>query len=435
MKMSESKAREGRGGSSPLASIPSVKQKGIPFLGLGMPTWDENGFGVTRVLRSLSVHAFPKDLFGRHRKSPCTAGEIGTQQFELCPSQTNREKIRILLPLKRNLKTQAAYGPRRREFPDGYAEFWKTLDDGSEWLLLKRIADMSTTCTEDSATSIAGRNATAERLIKYTKHISVSPPVAFQIFALVRTGSFPSDALVDLVRLDPDLTAQLLRLCNSADFRGKGVSSLKEAAVRLGTGVIAAKAMSLTLGRLTAVPRTPYCPDPNAFWRHSVQTALVARFLAPFCDGGLNPETAFTAGLLHDLGKLVINCGAPDELKQIVAVRLEKHLPYADAELEVLGADHAEIGGCILERWNLPEQIVAGVRYHHSPDFDRSGMANLIHVAEACSKITADPESWKEFDRVVRPFVLDHLKISRERVEDCWQAVIEDTRIIEAYLG
>ncbi|MGB8167595.1 MAG: HDOD domain-containing protein [Chthoniobacteraceae bacterium] len=294
---------------------------------------------------------------------------------------------------------------------------------------------MSAISIEPASTAPAGRRATAERLIARTEHISVSPPVAFQIFSLVRNGVFPSDALIDLVRLDPDLTAQLLRLCNSAELRGNGVSSLKEAALRLGNGVIAAKAMSLAVGRLVAVPLTAYCPDPNALWRHSVQTALAARYLAPHCEGGLNPETAFTAGLLHDLGKLVINAGAPDELNQIVAMRKEKHLPYADAELEVLGADHAEIGGLILERWNLPAQIVDGVRYHHAPDFDRSGMANLIHVAEACSKVTEDPESWGEFNRVVHPFVLDTLKLSQERVKECWEAVILDTRVLEAYLG
>lgn len=294
---------------------------------------------------------------------------------------------------------------------------------------------MPVTSTDPSHPARALRRATAERLIAETDQISASPPLAFQILSFSRKGSMPIEGLVNLVRLDPDLTAQILRSCNSAEIRGHGVSSLKEAALRLGATTIAAQAMSLTLGRMLDVPLTTYCPDPNALWRHSVRAGYIARRLAPACRVPLDDEAAFTAGLLHDLGKMVINSGALEELDRISLLRREKEFSSADAEMEVLGADHAEIGGLILERWNLPEPVVAGVRYHHTPDFDHFGMANLIHVAEACSKVTKATDSWDRFDEAVRPFVLDELGLGIAQVKDCWEGVIRYTRVMEGYLG
>lgn len=281
----------------------------------------------------------------------------------------------------------------------------------------------------------AARRETAARLIAGADHISTSPPLAFQILNFGRKGTAPLDGLINLVRLDPELTAQILRVCNSAEVRGNKVSSLQEATLRLGTTAIASRAMTLTLGRMLDVPRTAYCPDPNSLWRHSVQTGLVARRLAPACRFAPDGEAAFTAGLLHDLGKMVINCGATEEVDRIVAMRREKQLASADAELEVLGADHAEIGGLILERWNLPEPVVNGVRYHHTPDFDGTGMARLVHVAEACSKVTTAEDSWSRFDGAIHPFVLDELGLTITQIEECWQGVIRYTKVVEAYLG
>lgn len=294
---------------------------------------------------------------------------------------------------------------------------------------------MPATSTDPSRPALESRRITAERLIAETDQISPSPPLAFQILNFANKGSIPVDGLVNLVRLDPELTAQILRACNSAVFRGNGVSSLQEAALRLGAHAIAAQAMSLTLGRLLDTPLTTYCPDPSALWRHSVYTGHIARRLAPLCRVRLEGEAAFTAGLLHDLGKMVINSGAIEELDRISLLRRQRELSSADAELEVLGADHAEIGGLILERWNLPEPVVAGVRYHHSPDFDDSGMANLIHVAEACSKVTKAPDSWARFEGAIRPFVLDRLGLVLGQIQECREWVIRYTRVVEGYLS
>ena len=279
------------------------------------------------------------------------------------------------------------------------------------------------------------RRATAEALINRTPTLSVAPPVAFQLFMLTRSSDYSCEALVDLVRLDPDLTAQLLRLCNSVIFRGRGVGSLREAVLRIGNGVIAEKAMSLTVGRLMSVRKTTYCPDPNALWRHSVQCALACRYFSRYCEAvRWDPDLAFTAGLLHDIGKMVINAAPIADTAQIVALADGHGMSRADAELEVLGADHAEIGGLILDRWNVPAQIACAVRFHHTPEFDRLGLANLIHVANACAKVNAGSKAWDDFEAALQPYVLEQLRLSLPRVKACWADVLHDMDAIESFM-
>lgn len=289
--------------------------------------------------------------------------------------------------------------------------------------------------TSTDADAADRRLAVAERLISQTRSLSVAPPVAFQLFMLTRGPDYSCEALVDLVRLDLDLTAQLLRLCNSVIFRGRGVSSLREAVLRVGNGVIAEKAMSLTVGRLLSQRKTPYCPDPNALWRHSLNCALACRYLSKYCDGiRWDPELTFTAGLLHDIGKLVISSAPIADTARIVELSEKHGMSRADAELEVLGADHAEIGGMLLQRWNVPPEIANAVRFHHSPEFDRLGLANLIHVANACAKVSAGSKAWDDFESALQPYSLEQLRISMPRVKACWAEVLHDVDAIESFM-
>ncbi|MEA3213578.1 MAG: hypothetical protein QOE70_6635 [Chthoniobacter sp.] len=269
-----------------------------------------------------------------------------------------------------------------------------------------------------------------------TESISTTPPVAFQIFTLIRRPQYSHEALVRLVELDPQLTAQLLRLVNSVQLRGNGVASLEEAMMRLGAIEIANKAISLTIGRLMAMRRTSYCPDPAALWRHCVGCGLVCRRLSKLCTGlRADRDLVFTIGLLHDIGKIVINSAPPEAVEVIAEVMREEGLEATDAELAILGADHAEIGGLILERWNLPSELTNAVRFHHAPEFDHSGLATLVHVGNCCTKVHADSRGWVEFQESLQPHALDRLGLSIWDVQDCWSDVLQSLDEIERSMG
>jgi putative nucleotidyltransferase with HDIG domain len=288
----------------------------------------------------------------------------------------------------------------------------------------------------DSKPPSEARLAAAQTLLNECETITAAPPVAFQIFNLTRQPDSSSDALINLVQLDPELTAQMLRLVNSPQFRGSGASSIDEAVMRLGTNEIANIAMAVTMGRLSAARRTAYLPDPDAFWKHCLGCALVCRRLRRLCTSlHMDPQIAFTAGLLHDIGKIVINSAPAEALEVIADVMREEEMTNADAELAVFGADHAEIGGLMLEKWNLPPELVNAVRFHHAPEFDRAGLAMLVHVANCCSKVHATSRGWDDFVDSLHPRALEHLGVSIWTVQDCWSEVLQSIDEIETFVS
>jgi putative nucleotidyltransferase with HDIG domain len=282
----------------------------------------------------------------------------------------------------------------------------------------------------------AHRHAAAQELVDATNSVSVAPPVAFQLLALIRDPDCSSEAVIQLVQLDPNLTAQLLRLVNTVEFQGHGAGSLNDAVVRLGTEAIAAKAMSVTLRRLLTVRKTAYCPDPIALWRHSVECALACRYLSKACEGApWDSNIAFTCGLLHDIGKIVINAAPSEALDVIADVMREEGMNGADAELAVLGADHAEIGGLMLDVWNLPSELATAVRFHHAPEFDPSGLAILLHIGNCCAKVHANSRGWKEFEESLQPYAMEKLGLPLSEIEECWGEVLQDMDGIERFMS
>lgn len=282
----------------------------------------------------------------------------------------------------------------------------------------------------------AERQAIAKQMMAQTECISASPPVAFQIFNLVRHPDYSTDALVKLIQLDPELTAQILRLVNSVQLRGGGIASMDEAVMRLGAWEVTNTALSVTLGRLVSMKKTGYCPDPEALWRHCVGCALACRHLRKMtrnvhADGDL----VFTSGLLHDIGKIVINNSPEESVEVIVEVMNEEGISAADAELAVFGCDHAEMGGLILEQWNLPADLTNAVRFHHTPEFGTSSLATLVHVGNCCAKVHATSRGWDEFEESLQPHALERLGLTRWKIEEVWGDVLQSMDDIEKFVG
>ena len=263
--------------------------------------------------------------------------------------------------------------------------------------------------------------------------IPPSPPVGVQLFSFVRSPDYCSEGVVELVRVDPDLTAQLLRISNSVVYRGKEpVASLHEAVLRLGAAVLAEKTMSLMVRKLFLARKTPYCPDPTAQWRHALQSGLAAAYLSRYCSRIQSaPDLNYTAALLHDIGKSAINTAPRHELSRIVHLRDVESRREADAELEVLGVDHAEVGGMMLHTWNLPPDLVTAVRYHHTPEFASGPLASLVHIANACAVVGNTTKDWNDFEKRLDPHVLDLVGLSLAEVKDAWPSVVDDVNAIE----
>jgi putative nucleotidyltransferase with HDIG domain len=224
----------------------------------------------------------------------------------------------------------------------------------------------------------------ADAISKAVRDLPSLPAVVSELLASMGQEDLDTHALAAKITLDQALTAKTLRLANSS-FYGlpTKVTSIQQAVTVLGFHSIRTLVTACAVtGSFAATPAGGL--DFQQFWRHAVASAACARVLAPYCR--LNPDTAFTAGLLHDLGTLVLATRFPLEYQQVIAYQREHDCLCASAELAVFGVDHAAVGSALAAHWKFPPAIQAAVAQHHQePAPAALGMqlplATLIHLA------------------------------------------------------
>ena len=182
------------------------------------------------------------------------------------------------------------------------------------------------------------------------------------------------------------LTARLLRCATCSYASRRTIGTAKEAVIRVGAG----RVLSLVVGSSAqpvmeaAIPG--YELSAGELWRHSLAAALVAELAKNFCPGAWSP-LAFTAALLHDIGKLVLgrflNAALADMCRRAVD---EGGLEHFEAESEILRVHHGEVGGIIAQHWQLPQGIVEGVMHHHEPENVEDSNAVVAHLGDAVAR-------------------------------------------------
>ena len=187
--------------------------------------------------------------------------------------------------------------------------------------------------------------------------------------------------LASAIGSDPVLAARVLRVANSS-FYGlpRQVSSIQDAATVLGSRSVRALVLAAAVtGQFPASALAEF--NLGACWRHGIGTAICARIFAQ--HAGLSPDAAFAAGLLHDIGRVGLATSCPEYYRPVLAFRLERDCPCGEAELAVLGVDHAAVGLSIAQRWNLPEAIQDAVANHHTPRTDGTlALTGVVHIAD-----------------------------------------------------
>jgi putative nucleotidyltransferase with HDIG domain len=220
-----------------------------------------------------------------------------------------------------------------------------------------------------------------DEIIKQVHDLPSLPAVVAELLTTVEQDDVDLHALAAKIALDQSLTAKTLRLANSS-FYGMPtkVTTIGQAITVLGFHSIRTlvTACSVT-GTFTPAPGSHFAFEP--FWRHAIGTAVCARALARHVR--LNPETAFTAGLLHDLGTLVLATGYPAEYDAVEAYRRQHDCCSGAAHQAIFGYDHARVGSALAAHWKFPRQIQDAVAGHHHPDgAEAVSLGLLIHVAD-----------------------------------------------------
>ena len=204
------------------------------------------------------------------------------------------------------------------------------------------------------------------------------------------------DKVADFLARDKSLAAQCLQMANSPLFgRTREIESLRGAVVSLGIHRISEIAMSCAV--LNMLPEDKTSPDPLVFWEHSLGCALVCRHLARSFDLP-DPEKAYLAGLLHDLGIIVNLRLLPQEFRQAFEIAEAQGIPLHEAEQLTLGFTHCESGRLLAERWGLAPGVIDVVAHHHSPEksSQHAELVALVHVADLLCRMSSLNHGYKE---------------------------------------
>lgn len=209
------------------------------------------------------------------------------------------------------------------------------------------------------------------------------PSVAAEIMAMVEDPRTSASALARVIATDPTLTAKVLKVANSP-FYGfpRKVSTIDFAVIVLGYDALREIVVSISLVN-SLQQKSDACFDAKRFWDHAVACGVVARRLARDVKYRVSGEV-FVGGLLHDMGIPVLHRDFPHEFERIVDIARDTDLTFQEAEESVLGVTHADVGGWMAERWNLPDHLVDAIRHHHTPDRARRSpeLVSLIHCAD-----------------------------------------------------
>ncbi|WP_308632606.1 HDOD domain-containing protein [Massilia sp. YIM B02763] len=226
------------------------------------------------------------------------------------------------------------------------------------------------------------KRITVEELAGGVQDLPSLPAIVMELLASIEQEDVDISVLAKKVSYDQALTANTLRLANSSAYGLQvKVTTIQQAITYLG---FQRMRNLITVAAVGGCFPSGRCPgfDDKAFWRHSIATAACARALARRMR--FNQDIAFTAGLLHDIGRLVLVTGHPEAYGDVLAWRAAHPAEWREAESAVLGVDHVDAGLALAAHWNFSGTMCQAIGFHHAPDTPGAGfLATIVHVADA----------------------------------------------------
>jgi len=244
---------------------------------------------------------------------------------------------------------------------------------------LARIGSLDAYLKDDKLRGLAGKMRTLPSF----------PTLYLEIIKEIESQTSSIQAIAKIVARDPGITAKILQVANSAAFGlSEKVNDPVEAVQQLGMTTVRSLVLSAQVYSSFAPGRLPAF-SADALWAHLMKCGDLARTIlrrerAEFAEA----EDAFTAGMLHDMGKLMLADSLPDQFNEALALAKSERIPLTEAEREVFGATHAGLAAYLLGLWGLPAAIVEAVAFHHSPeqsDLKQCSALTAVHVANAFS--------------------------------------------------
>ena len=213
-------------------------------------------------------------------------------------------------------------------------------------------------------------------------------PILNKLLASLAGEDVSFSKLGDLIEKDTVVAGNIIHLVNSALYaRRATITSVRHALALLGMDKVRNTLLGMSISRMWSQVKTPPMWSMARFNRHSAAVAILSDQIASRMPAAVYPEGAFVGGLLHDLGRLLIALGLPDEFARLVKLHEQSERSWTECELELLGFTHAELSAEALEKWKFPQEVQLAVRDHHKPPaFQAGGTIPLSVVIDAANQ-------------------------------------------------
>ncbi|GBE29757.1 HDOD domain protein [bacterium BMS3Bbin04] len=262
--------------------------------------------------------------------------------------------------------------------------------------------------------------------------------VARKLLMLTADEDHSLAEVADIIEKDVYLSTNVLKLANSAGFaRGHQIETVNRAVMHIGESNVMSLVIGMSTGELLHDPLAGYAQQQGSLWAFCLQEAIAAREVAKRCKIPLQPDLAYTAGMLFNIGMVVMSDHLAKESEQILkAMNDPDHGSFIEAERKITGTDRDEVGTRIAERWRLPKSIQTAIRFGHSPSEAPEELAPLVysvHIGDILARTIGygggvDALSYSLDDQYHRYFDLDNTALELILLD-----ILEEFTKIESY--
>lgn len=226
----------------------------------------------------------------------------------------------------------------------------------------------------------------AEKIIASFQSLPTIPVAAARAIQILNEPDPDLSEVADIILADQVIAARVIRIINSPLYKLlQEIDSVKQALIYLGPQKIFEIILTSCFLELTD-NNGKQCLRVQSCWEHSFGVALVSRNLAEL-SGVVKPEIAFVSGVLHDLGEIILSQQLPEQFLQAMLLSSEREIDLYDAEMELFGTSHCEVGMLLAEQWRFPEPFMQVILHHHSPQImQKPPLVQIVHLADRICK-------------------------------------------------
>ncbi len=254
------------------------------------------------------------------------------------------------------------------------------------------------------------------------------PVIAMEVNKMLRDYNTSIKELSALIKNDQAMTPRILKLVNSSFYGFKSkIANIDRAIILLGFNTISNAIVSVAIIDALSIKGSSDDFDIKNFWEHSVAVAVISRHLAEKSRLSL-PEEAFTGGLLHDIGKIILSQYFPDLFKKVIVAINGNSVTFYEAEKKQNPVTHAQIGGIMADKWKLPDGLADTIKYHHAVKASANdiNLLRIVHVADFISNYFIHSPDAKIDSALINPEAALAMKPQLKTLEDWLPGVREE---------